>query len=97
MFAAMMKRIVNLVVLIFALQSCNAQPATTSHLTPATYQIITGAERLDILLPLLKDKRVALLVNQTAMVGTNHLVDTLLTYHNFSWAAVERESCFIEK
>lgn len=41
-------------------------------------EILCGAERMDQLLPLLKDKRVALLVNQTAMVGDVHLVDTLL-------------------
>lgn len=40
-------------------------------------EIICGAERMDQLLPLLKDKKVALLVNQTAMVGNTHLVDTL--------------------
>jgi len=41
-----------------------------------------GAERLDILLPLLKDKNVALVINQTSVVGENQtlLLDTLLTY-----------------
>ncbi|MFN8321035.1 MAG: DUF1343 domain-containing protein [Chitinophagales bacterium] len=42
--------------------------------------IVTGAERLNEYLPLLKEKHVALLVNQTAVVGRTHLVDTLLTY-----------------
>ncbi|MDD6210404.1 MAG: DUF1343 domain-containing protein [Bacteroidales bacterium] len=36
-----------------------------------------GAERLDILLPLLQQKRVALVVNHTSQVGNIHLLDTL--------------------
>jgi len=40
-------------------------------------KIITGAEQMKYYLPLLKDKRVALVVNQTSMVGNTHLVDTL--------------------
>src|SRR5688572_3307297 len=41
-------------------------------------QVIVGAERTELYLPLLKDKRVALVVNQTSMVGKSHLVDSLL-------------------
>ena len=47
----------------------------------AQAQIIrTGAERTEKLLPLLKGKRVALVVNQTSIVGPaqTHLLDTLL-------------------
>ena len=40
--------------------------------------IIVAAERLDQYLPLLKDKRVGLVVNQTSTVFKAHLVDTLL-------------------
>lgn len=40
--------------------------------------IITGAERLDAYLHLLKGKRVAVFANTTAIVGRLHLVDTLL-------------------
>jgi uncharacterized protein YbbC (DUF1343 family) len=40
--------------------------------------IIPGAERLDVYVPLLKGKRVAVFANHTAMVGKRHLVDTLL-------------------
>ena len=39
--------------------------------------IKTGAEQLDQYLPLLKGKRVAMLANQTSVVGNSHLVDTL--------------------
>ncbi|MFT6055430.1 MAG: hypothetical protein ACJASP_002334, partial [Roseivirga sp.] len=36
-----------------------------------------GAERTAEYLPLLKGKRVALVVNQTSVIGTTHLVDSL--------------------
>ncbi len=41
-------------------------------------KVITGAERMEIYLPLLKGKAVAVFANQTSMVGNTHLVDTLL-------------------
>jgi uncharacterized protein YbbC (DUF1343 family) len=40
--------------------------------------IIPAAERLNVYVPLLKGKRVAIFANHTAMVGKRHLVDTLL-------------------
>lgn len=49
--------------------------------TTACAQVITGAERTSEYLPLLKGKRVALLVNQTATLGDTHLVDSLLKLH----------------
>ena len=48
----------------------------TGKTTVSSLQI--GAERMDNYLPLLKNKKVALLVNQTSMVGHTHLADTLL-------------------
>jgi uncharacterized protein YbbC (DUF1343 family) len=49
-----------------------AQPANNS-------QVITGAERMQVYLPMLKGKSVAVFANQTSMVKTTHLVDTLLS------------------
>lgn len=40
-------------------------------------QLIVGAEQLDAYLPLLKNQKVALVVNQTSLVGDQHLVDVL--------------------
>lgn len=40
--------------------------------------VITGAERMPVYLPLLKGKSVAVFANQTSMVKTTHLVDTLI-------------------
>lgn len=50
----------------------------TSCIIATHAQVITGAERTTEYLPLLKGKRVALLVNQTATIGHTHLVDSLL-------------------
>jgi uncharacterized protein YbbC (DUF1343 family) len=38
----------------------------------------TGAERLDAYLPMLKGKRVGLIINQTSVVGETHLIDFLI-------------------
>jgi len=41
--------------------------------------LIVGAAQLDRYLPLLKNKSVGLVVNQTSSIGTTHLVDSLLS------------------
>jgi uncharacterized protein YbbC (DUF1343 family) len=43
----------------------------------SSQEIKTGAEQTDLYLPLLKDKRVAVLANQTSIIGKTHLVDSL--------------------
>ena len=40
--------------------------------------VVTGAERIDIWLPLVKGKAVAVFANQTSMIGSTHLVDSLV-------------------
>lgn len=44
----------------------------------AAQKVVTGAEQMDKLLPLLEGKRIALVVNQTSQIGNTHLLDTLL-------------------
>jgi len=51
---------------------------TTTHPQKPAAMLQTGAEQLGKYLPLLKGKRVAMVVNQTSVVGKKHLVDTLL-------------------
>lgn len=46
---------------------------------PAEIPIICGAERVNEYVPLLKGRRVGLIVNHTALCGKRHLVDTLLS------------------
>ncbi|RLD50662.1 MAG: DUF1343 domain-containing protein [Bacteroidetes bacterium] len=41
-------------------------------------RILTGAEQTSVYLPLLKGKKVAIVANQTSVIGYNHLVDSLL-------------------
>jgi uncharacterized protein YbbC (DUF1343 family) len=68
--------------------ACNAQPRNASIHEPSINQsannapnpklsVITGAERLDKYLPLIQGKGVAIFANQTSIVGSTHLVDTL--------------------
>lgn len=47
----------------------------------ATDGIKTGAEQTERYLPLLKGKRVAIVANQTSVIGKTLLVDSLLTLH----------------
>jgi uncharacterized protein YbbC (DUF1343 family) len=47
------------------------------QLAHAQPEIVTGAEQLDAYLPLVKGKKIGLVVNQTSVVGSTHLVDTL--------------------
>ncbi len=42
-------------------------------------KIITGAEQIDVLLPLIKEKKVALLVNNTSIINKTHLADSLIS------------------
>jgi uncharacterized protein YbbC (DUF1343 family) len=42
-------------------------------------KVITGAERMNVWLPYLKNKSVAIFTNQTGMIGNTHLVDSLLS------------------
>ncbi|SFF55842.1 exo-beta-N-acetylmuramidase NamZ family protein [Thermoflexibacter ruber] len=68
----------------FIFLQCGSQkPATsnqveTSAPKTATNEIIVGAARFEAYLPLLKDKTVAMVVNQTSEVEGKHIVDWLL-------------------
>jgi uncharacterized protein YbbC (DUF1343 family) len=52
--------------------------AFTLSVTAQKTSVISGAERLQEYLPLLKGKSVAVFANQTSVVGSRHLIDTLL-------------------
>ena len=58
------------------LAGCNEASSSQPLAAPAA--ISPGAEQLAVYLPLLQGKRVGLLVNQTSLVGEQHLVDVLL-------------------
>ena len=53
----------------------------TSNVANNSSTIITGDEQINTWLPLLKGKKVALLINQTATIGDKLLLDTLIDLH----------------
>lgn len=55
--------------------SANEKPSAQ---TPASAQVVIGAQQLDVILPKLKGKNVALVVNNTSVIGKTHLTDTLI-------------------
>ncbi len=68
-------------VFLFATACSSQKPrAQSSEVAPVkkTDEILTGADRMTIYLPLIKGKRVGIFANQTSMVGNTHLVDTLM-------------------
>lgn len=58
-------------ILLVPLSSCKGQEHNEN--------IFVGAEQLSEYLPMLEGKNVALIVNQTSLVGNTHIVDTLLS------------------
>jgi len=58
--------------------SSNANISNNTVTSPLSHPILVGAERFSEYLPLLQNKKVALVVNQSSLVKNVHLVDTLL-------------------
>ncbi|HPS82796.1 MAG TPA: DUF1343 domain-containing protein, partial [Bacteroidales bacterium] len=56
-----------------------AQPADRTFETVTDSTVINGAERTDVYLHFLKDKRVAMVVNNTSLINKRHEVDSLLS------------------
>ena len=81
----MMKKLLYFCVLLLGTTSCFSQNTSKNDvsqgklvLDSVAFRPIVGAERMGEYLPLLQGKRVAVVGNQTSMVGNMHLVDTLL-------------------
>jgi len=51
--------------------------ATSNTASIATQKVLTGAEQTENYLSLLQNKNIAMVVNQTSVIGTTHLVDSL--------------------
>lgn len=68
----------SLFLVLFACTSNNSDSDNDEQVTLDNEDIILGAEQLTYYLPLLKDKRVGLVVNQTSQVANKHLVDVLI-------------------
>ncbi len=67
-----------LLLALFFASSCRGARSEGKRLSANDAPLRVGAERMDLVLPLLRDKKVGLIVNHTSVVGTTHLVDTLL-------------------
>jgi uncharacterized protein YbbC (DUF1343 family) len=80
-----MKGLIFIFLISISFAQCGNSKISTSSQPPksdrkvSSKSLLVGAEQLDILLPKIKDKKVALVVNYTAMVGKTHLADTLLS------------------
>ena len=61
-----------IIVFMFAVTSCN------QHLAAQHSGIKTAAEQMGQYLPLLSNKNVAIVANQSSIIGNTHLVDTLV-------------------
>lgn len=62
---------------LLACQAGNTSQTASTDVETAVFK--TGAEQVELYLPLLQNKRVGVLVNQTSLVGEQHLVDELLS------------------
>src|ERR1044072_1194647 len=71
-----MKIFVAFVVLSLCISNNNLPTTTTVE---GNHQLKTGAEQTDEYVPYLRGKRVAILANQTSIIGNTHLVDSLKT------------------
>ena len=83
-------------------------PAQVVVVPPKEKKVLTGAERTAVYLPLLQGARVAVVSNQTGLIGGKHLVDSLLSHgvqiakvfapeHGFRGEAANGESVKDEK
>lgn len=70
-----MKESLIIFLLSISISECNSIDVFSEENQP----IITGAEQTAEYIYYLKDKKVALLANQTSVVGSTHLVDTLIS------------------
>lgn len=74
-------RIITIIPIISFFTFCLTLKTKNEKLQPDVYKasIRTGAEQTEKYLPLLKGKRVAIMANQTSIIGKTHLVDSLRT------------------
>ena len=75
-------RMIFQIIIMIVLASCQpklAQVADKNLIQNSSpISVITGAQRTADYLPKLKNKKVALVVNQTSLINSTHLVDSLL-------------------
>lgn len=72
------KRFFLLFLLVLILGPVNSSDSLDSLQPKTAKDLFVGAQRLTKYIPLIAGKKVAIVANQTSMVGSKHLVDTLL-------------------
>ena len=72
------KAFFGLLAMIFAFNGIHGQTNPTKEKLNIKQSIMPGAERMEVYLPWLKGKAVAVFANQTSLVKNTHLVDTLV-------------------
>jgi uncharacterized protein YbbC (DUF1343 family) len=76
-------RFLSLIIIAISFNFCGTPNQTVAtESTPSVEEggkraLFTGAEQTDKYVPYLKGKRVAIMANQTSIIGNNHLVDSL--------------------
>ncbi len=70
-----------LLLVIVAQQSCFSQNEKQAEMKFFARNVIVGAAQTKLYLPDLQNKKVALVVNPTSVIGKSHLVDSLLKLH----------------
>jgi uncharacterized protein YbbC (DUF1343 family) len=96
--------------LLFAFYCClligiHSSCAQTNRIPAPATNVITGAQRTEVYLPMLKGKTVGVFANQTSMIGQTHLVDSLIRRgikvvkifgpeHGFRGKADAGETCY---
>ena len=78
LFKCMQNIFLFLAFFVFSATTANAQNNHQREIVDAEESIV-GASRLDLYLPLLKDKNVAVVANQTSIFNNTHIIDTLIT------------------
>lgn len=69
---------IRIIVFTFCCIICRAQEIQSGLSTIPT-TVLPAANRTEVYLPLLSDKRVGVFSNHTSVIGTTHLIDTLLS------------------
>lgn len=69
-------RVILFILVLVCLAGCSSSQTSQSE-TNIEKGLLTGAEQTQIYIPLLEGKRVAIMANQTSIIGNSHLVDSL--------------------
>lgn len=68
-----------LTLLVAGNMACNVQASSAGQNAPGNAGIITGADQTEKYLPYLKGKRIGIVANQSSRIGSNSIVDSLLS------------------